>query len=327
MKCLVTGAAGFVGSHLTERLLREGHEVIGIDCFVPYYPRWLKERNLQGLRSDPQFRFIEANLLDVDLAGLLAQGIECIFHQAAQAGVRASWGKEFADYTALNILGTQQLLEAARAHTLRKFVYASSSSVYGDVASLPMREDALPKPLSPYGVSKLAAEHLCYLYWKNHRVPTISLRYFTVYGPRQRPDMAFHRFLRFLLEDQRIPIYGDGEQTRDFTFIDDIVEANFLALRTPVAGEAFNIGGGTTITLNDAISVCEEVSGKRAKLDIRSVEKGDVRQTLADVSRARQYLGYQPKVCLREGLAAEWHWLREIYSSPESRRISRPQNP
>ncbi len=322
MKCLVTGAAGFVGSHLAERLLREGHEVIGIDCFVPYYPRWIKERNLQGLRSDAQFRFIEANLLDVDLSGLLAQGIECIFHQAAQAGVRSSWGREFADYTALNILSTQQLLEAARAHTLRKFVYASSSSVYGDVATLPMREDALPKPLSPYGVSKLAAEHLCYLYWTNYRVPTVSLRYFTVYGPRQRPDMAFHRFLRLLLEDQRIPIYGDGEQTRDFTFIDDIIEANFLASQTPVVGETFNIGGGTTITLNDAISVCEEVSGKRAKLDIRPVAKGDVRQTLADVSRARRYLGYQPKVCLREGLAAEWRWVREIYSSQESRQTS-----
>jgi nucleoside-diphosphate-sugar epimerase len=317
MKCLVTGAAGFVGSHLVERLIREGHEVIGIDCFVAYYPRWIKERNLQGIRCNPQFRLIEANLLDVDLSGLLAEGIECIFHQAAQAGVRASWGKEFADYTSLNILGTQQLLEAARSHTLRKFVYASSSSVYGDVDTLPMREDALPKPLSPYGVSKLSAEHLCYLYWKNYSVPTISLRYFTVYGPRQRPDMAFHRFLRFLLEDRPIPIYGDGEQTRDFTFIDDIVEANFLASQTSVVGDAFNIGGGTTITLNDAIGVCEEVSGKRAKLDIRSVEKGDVRRTLADVSRARQHLGYHPKVSLREGLAAEWHWVRELYSGGE----------
>jgi nucleoside-diphosphate-sugar epimerase len=319
MKCLVTGAAGFVGSHLAERLLRERHEVIGLDCFVPYYPRWMKEKNIEGLLAHPQFRFIEANLLDVDLPELLAQGIECIFHQAAQAGVRASWGKEFADYTSLNILGTQQLLEAARSHALRKFVYASSSSVYGDVTMLPMREDALPKPLSPYGVSKLSAEHLCYLYWRNYGVPTISLRYFTVYGPRQRPDMAFHRFFRFLLEDRPIPIYGDGEQTRDFTFIDDIVEANFLASETAVAGEALNIGGGTTITLNAAIGVCEEVAGTRAKLDIRPVEKGDMRQTLADVSRAKQHLGYQPKVRLQEGLAAEWRWVRELYSSGESR--------
>jgi UDP-glucose 4-epimerase len=314
MKCLVTGAAGFVGSHLAERLLRDGHEVIGIDCFVPYYPRWIKEKNMAGFLPHPQFRFIEANLLDIDLSELLSEDIECIFHQAAQAGVRASWGKEFADYTTLNILGTQQLLEAARSHALRKFVYASSSSVYGDVTTLPMREAALPKPLSPYGVSKLAAEHLCYLYWKNYGVPTIALRYFTVYGPRQRPDMAFHRFLQLLLEDRAIPVYGDGQQTRDFTFVDDIVEANLLAWQTSVVGEAFNIGGGTTVTLQDAIAVCQQVSGKRAKLDIRPVEKGDVRQTLADVSRAKQYLGYEPKVRLREGLEAEWRWVHDLYS-------------
>jgi nucleoside-diphosphate-sugar epimerase len=318
MKCLVTGAAGFVGSHLAERLLREQHEVIGIDCFVPYYPRWIKEKNLEGLRSHPQFHFIEANLLDVDLTDLLAQGIECVFHQAAQAGVRASWGKEFSEYTSLNILGTQRLLEAAKPLALRKFVYASSSSIYGDVTTLPMREDALPKPLSPYGVSKLSAEHLCYLYWKNYDVPTISLRYFTVYGPRQRPDMAFHHFFHLLLEDRPIPIYGDGEQTRDFTFIDDIVEANVLASQAAVVGEALNIGGGTTVTLNEAIDVCEAVSGKRAKLDIQPVEKGDVRQTLADGSRARQHLGYQPKVGLREGLAAEWQWVRQLYHSVTS---------
>jgi UDP-glucose 4-epimerase len=320
MKCLVTGAAGFVGSHLAERLLHEHHEVVGIDCFVPYYPRWIKERNLQGLQAQPQFQFIEANLLDLDLPAILAQGIDCIFHQAAQAGVRASWGKEFADYTALNILGTQRLLEAAKPHALRKFVYASSSSVYGDVTTLPMREDALPRPLSPYGVSKLSAEHLCYLYWKNYGVPTISLRYFTVYGPRQRPDMAFHHFLRLLLEGRPIPIYGDGEQTRDFTFIDDIVEANILASQATVVGVALNIGGGTTVTLHQAIQVCEEVSGKHAQLDIHPVAKGDVRQTLADVTQARQHLGYRPRIDLRQGLAAEWHWVRQLYQSATSQQ-------
>ncbi|HXH09628.1 MAG TPA: NAD-dependent epimerase/dehydratase family protein [Alphaproteobacteria bacterium] len=313
MKFLVTGAAGFVGSHLTERLLGEGHEVVGVDCFVPYYPRELKEKNLAALVPHARFRFIEANLLDLDLPALLAQGIDGIFHQAAQAGVRASWGKEFADYTLLNILATQHLLEAAKTQPLRKFVYASSSSVYGDVTTLPMREDALPKPLSPYGVSKLSAEHLCYLYWKNYGVPTIALRYFTVYGPRQRPDMAFHRFLRLMLQGQPIPIYGDGEQKRDFTYIDDIVEANLLAFQTPLAGEVFNIGGGTTITLIDAIGVCEEVTRRRAKLDIQPAEKGDVRQTLADVSRAAQHLGYHPKVRLRQGLEAEWQWVQELY--------------
>jgi UDP-glucose 4-epimerase len=313
MKCLVTGAAGFVGSHLVERLLGEGHEVIGIDCFVPYYPRAIKEGNLAAVLSHRRFRFIEANVLDLDLPALLAQGIEGIFHQAAQAGVRASWGREFADYTTLNILATQHLLEAAKSASVRKFVYASSSSVYGDVTTLPMREDALPKPLSPYGVSKLSAEHLCYLYWKNFGVPTIALRYFTVYGPRQRPDMAFHHFFRLMLQEQPIPIYGDGQQTRDFTYVDDIVEANLLAYRTPLAGDVFNIGGGTTITLQDAIRICEDVTGRRAKLDIRPVEKGDVRQTLADVSRATAHLGYRPKVDLRQGLAAEWRWVQALY--------------
>jgi UDP-glucose 4-epimerase len=319
MKCLVTGAAGFVGSHLAERLLREGHEVIGIDCFVPYYPRWIKERNLAGLLPQLRFRFLEGNLLDVDLPALLGEGMESIFHQAAQAGVRASWGDEFADYTALNILATQRLLEAVKSHPLRKFVYASSSSVYGDVTMLPMREDALPKPLSPYGVSKLSAEHLCYLYWKNFGVPTVALRYFTVYGPRQRPDMAFHRFLRLLLEERPIPIYGDGQQTRDFTFVDDVVEANLLAGQISLVGEVFNIGGGTTITLREAIGVCEAVTGRRAKLDIRPVEKGDVRQTLADVSHAKRHLGYQPKVRLPQGLEAEWRWVQELYGSGEGR--------
>lgn len=314
MRCLVTGAAGFVGSHLAERLLREGHEVVGIDCFVSYYPRWMKEKNIAGLLDHPRFHFLARDLLQCDLPELLGQGIEYVFHQAAQAGVRASWGEEFADYTTLNILATQRLLEAAKTHPLRKFVYASSSSVYGDVTALPMREDALPKPLSPYGVSKLAAEHLCYLYWKNFGVPTLALRYFTVYGPRQRPDMAFHRFLHAMQEERTISVYGDGEQTRDFTFVEDVVAANLLALEASAAGEVFNIGGGTTITLLDAIGVCEEVVGKRAILKIQSVEKGDVRQTLADVTRAKQYLGYQPRVRLREGLEAEWGWVQTLYT-------------
>ena len=312
MKCLVTGAAGLSDPHLAERLLRERMRSLGSTASCHIIPGGSRKRTWRDCAPILSSISSRPNLLDVDLPDLLAQGIECIFHQAAQAGVRASWGKEFAEYTSLNILGTQQLLEAAKPRALRKFVYASSSSVYGDVTTLPMREDALPKPLSPYGVSKLSAEHLCYLYWKNYGVPTISLRYFTVYGPRQRPDMAFHRFFHLLLEDRPIPIYGDGEQTRDFTFIDDIVEANVLAAQSAVIGEALNIGG-TTVTLNEAIGICEEVSGKRAKLDIHPVEKGDVRQTLADVSRARQHLGYQPKVGLREGLAAEWRWVRQLY--------------
>ena len=211
MRCLVTGVAGFIGSHLAERLLADGHEVCGIDAFIDYYPRSLKERNLEGARAWKNFTFVEGNLLDVNLSPLL-EGVEWVFHQAAQAGVRASWGHEFAHYVDCNILATQRLLESAmRVKTLRRFIYASSSSVYGEATALPVREESnMPQPVSPYGVTKLAAEHLCTLYHRNFGVPTVSLRYFTVYGPRQRPDMAFHRFCKAIVEQQPVRIFGDG---------------------------------------------------------------------------------------------------------------------
>src|ERR671932_1375404 len=194
MRSIVTGVAGFVGSHLAEELLHQGHHVVGIDCFTPYYDAQLKRSNLAHLRRSPHFTFIEADLADADLEALGA-GAEYIFHQAAQAGVRASWGLSFAEYTRHNVLATQRLLEAARTIVgLRKFVYASSSSIYGNVP-LPMVETVRPQPVSPYGVTKLAAEHLCLLYHHSYAIPTIALRYFTVYGPRQRPDMGFHRFI------------------------------------------------------------------------------------------------------------------------------------
>jgi UDP-glucose 4-epimerase len=222
MKALVTGAAGFIGSHLVEQLLSDGADVVGIDSFTDYYARELKNANLAGPRAHPRFRLLESQIQDADLDAVLADRTH-VFHLAAQAGVRKSWGRDFAAYTACNVEATQILLEACSRAQLQRVVYASSSSVYGDDAVMPMHETHRPQPVSPYGVSKLAAEHLCYLYWVGHRVPTVSLRYFTVYGPRQRPDMAFNRFLRAIAAGQPIPLYGDGEQTRDFTFVKDAV--------------------------------------------------------------------------------------------------------
>ena len=242
MKALVTGAAGFIGSTLAERLVADGVDVVGVDSFTDYYPRPMKERNLAGLLAGRGFRFVESRIQDVDLAALLADRTH-VFHLAAQAGVRKSWGRDFAIYTENNIEATQVLLEAAtKAPGLERFVYASSSSVYGDNTPMPFREDAMTQPVSPYGVSKLAAEQLCYLYYANFRVPTVSLRYFTVYGPRQRPDMGFHRFLRATILGEPITVYGDGEQTRDFTFVRDIVAANIAAAVKGVPGRVYNIG-------------------------------------------------------------------------------------
>lgn len=310
MRCLVTGVCGFVGSSLAERLIELGHEIIGIDRFSDYYPRALKESNIQKLRRHKQFRLIEADLAELDLGPALMDGVEHIFHQAAQAGVRASWGKSFESYTRDNILSTQRLLEAAKQNpSLKRFVYASSSSVYGENADLPMREQSLPKPYSPYGVTKLAAEHLCELYRHNFGLPTVSLRYFTVYGPRQRPDMGFHRFIRALLHDQPIRVYGDGHQTRDFTFIDDAVQANIASME----GEAgvYNIGGGSRVTLMQVLQVLGEVTGISPKLLHIEAQAGDVRHTWADTTAALKGLGYSPKIGLKEGLSAQVAWHRE----------------
>jgi len=307
--CLVTGSAGFIGSHIAERLVNDGHHVVGVDCFTDYYPRWIKERNLQTLLATEKFDFVESNLLELDLSKLL-EGVDYVFHEAAQAGVRASWGADFEIYTRNNVLATQRLLEAAKESKLKKFVYASSSSVYGDAKSYPTTEDMTPKPVSPYGVTKLAGEHLCMLYWKNFHVPTVALRYFTVYGPRQRPDMAFHKFIKAILEGKPITIYGDGEQTRDFTFVADAVDANLLAMRSEQVGEVFNIGGGSRITVNGVVRMLEEIIGKDASLKHIAKQKGDVRHTAADITKARKLLGYEPTFDLRKGLELQVEWMR-----------------
>ena len=311
MKALVTGAAGFVGSTLSEKLVAAGHEVVGLDCFIDYYPREMKERNLELLLDDARFRFVEASLVDADLHALV-DGVDTVFHQAAQAGVRASWGDEFLIYSDNNVYATQRLLEACRERSVSKFVYASSSSVYGDTNDLPMREDSRKNPVSPYGVTKLAAEHLVWLYWKNFGLPTVSLRYFTVYGPRQRPDMAFHRFLKAVANDEELRLFGDGEQSRDFTFVDDIVGANIDAAAADVAGEVFNIGGGSRTTMNEVIETMGQICGKTPRVLRLEVQKGDVRHTAADTSHAAKLIGYAPKVSIREGLERELAWLRQV---------------
>jgi nucleoside-diphosphate-sugar epimerase len=306
---LVTGAAGFIGSHLAERLLVEGWLVTGVDCFTDYYSRSAKEQNLATLIGRPGFAFVEADLVSADLRPLLA-GKAVVFHQAGQAGVRASWGEQFELYTRNNILATQRLLEAVKGSDLHRFVYASSGSIYGDAKALPIAEDTIPQPVSPYGVTKLAGEHLCHLYHVNSAVPTIRLRYFTVYGPRQRPDMAFHKFIRAMLRGERIPVYGDGEQTRDFTHISDVVEASVRTIDAP-AGRVFNVAGGSRVTVNHVIGTLEELVGQPALVDRQERQAGDQRHTWADTSAARETLGYVPRVGLHEGLATEVDWLRE----------------
>ena len=310
MKALVTGVAGFIGSHLAERLLADGWQVTGVDCFTDYYPRPFKERNLAAAGSRPGLTFVPADLSTADLAPLV-DGADVIFHLAGQAGVRASWGTSFEAYVHDNIVATQRLLEAVKEKPLQRFVYASSGSIYGDVQTLPIREDTLPHPVSPYGVTKLAAEHLCHLYRANHAVPTVALRYFTVYGPRQRPDMAFHKFIRAMLTNQPFPLFGTGEQTRDFTYVSDVVEATVRAADAPPGG-IFNVSGGSRVTVNHVIATLEELIGRPARADRQDWQAGDQRHTWADATAAREVLGFAPRVGVRDGLAAEVAWLRTI---------------
>ena len=236
--------------------------------------------------------------------------MDYVFHLAAQAGVRASWGKSFEIYTRNNIEATQRLLESYKDMKIKKFVYASSSSVYGD-AELPMRENSLLKPVSPYGVTKLAGEHLCYLYWKNYGVPTVSLRYFTVYGPRQRPDMAIHKFVKAIFNGDTITVYGDGRQTRDFTYVEDVTEANLLAatVNNNLNGEVFNVGGGSRISVNGLIELIEGISGKKAEIKYIEGQKGDVKDTLADITKIAKLLKWRSKVKIEEELRRQIKWM------------------
>jgi UDP-glucose 4-epimerase len=314
MNCLVTGAAGFIGSHLSRRLLKEGLSVIGVDCFTDYYPKWIKENNLSTIKNDSHFTFIEEDINSLDLKQLLNR-VDCVFHLAAQAGVRASWGQSFSEYIRNNIEATQRLLEESKELSLHKFVYASSSSVYGDCPELPMSETSPLLPYSPYGVTKLAAENLCYLYSKNYDVPTISLRFFTVYGPGQRPDMAFHKFFKAIFENKPITVFGAGEQTRDFTYIDDIVDAIFKCIAQGRSGEMYNLGGGNRKMLKDLFPLFEEICEKKISVKWEEIQKGDVPHTLADIQKAKKDLGFDPNTPIDEGLSEEWRWITNLYSS------------
>jgi nucleoside-diphosphate-sugar epimerase len=313
-KILVTGAAGFIGSSLCDRLLADGQTVVGMDSFEDYYPREIKEDNLAGAVGHTAFTLLEQNILDADLAAAL-EGARCVYHLAAQAGVRASWGTSFDVYARNNVLATQRLLEACVAAGVPKVVYASSSSVYGDQTDLPLREHMTPRPRSPYGVTKLAGEHLCLLYTANHGLDTTSLRFFTVYGPRQRPDMAFHKFIRAMTEGREIAMYGDGTQTRDFTYVDDIVGA-LVSASGAGAGTVMNIGGGHRLSLSEAISLLSTTLGIDPKITRLPVEAGDMRDTWADVSRAAAGLGYRPTTALADGLDRECAWFAARFGVP-----------
>jgi len=314
MNCLVTGAAGFIGSHLCQRLLNEGFSVTGIDSFNDYYSRWMKDKNIHPFENHNRFRLISDNLNDIDLSALL-HDIDYVFHIAAQAGVRSSWGKNFSVYTDNNISATQKLLEAAKDSRIQKLIYASSSSVYGLCPELPMTESSPLLPYSPYGVTKLAAENLCQLYFKNFNVPTVSLRFFTVYGPGQRPDMAFHKFFRAMKNNLPIPLFGDGKQTRDFTYIDDIVDANVQSLEKGKAGEIYNVGGGNQKEMKEIFPLLEKITGRKVLLQQEDRQRGDVFHTYADINKAKEDLDFSPKIPLEEGLEREWEWIHNLYSS------------
>ena len=309
MLVLVTGAAGFIGSTLADRLLAEGHRVTALDSFHPYYPRAVKERNAAALRAHPRCRFLEMDLATADIAPAL-DGVESVVHLAAVPGVRASWGETFRDYLDANVLATQRLLEASRARPLHAWIYGSSASVYGDDALAPVDESHLPAPHSPYGVTKLAGEHLAHLYRRNHAVPVVSLRYFSVYGPRERPDKAIQSFLVAARDGTPVRVLGDGSQRRDFTFVGDAVDATVRALERSPVGETMNVARGRTVALAQVLETVERVTGRPLRVLRAEREAGDVRVTSARIDRARRVLGWEPATDLEDGVARQWAEVR-----------------
>ena len=315
MKILVTGAAGFIGSSLCERLLEDANvEVVGIDAFVGPTPKTFTSQNLDNLLKHQRFTFLQENLLEVAWEKTL-EGIEYVYHLAGMPGVRSSWGEDFQNYVAFNILATQRLLEACRHKPLKKFIYASTSSVYGEKRGK-VSEELVPEPLSPYGITKLTGEYLCRVYHKSFRVPIVILRYFTVYGPRQRSDMAFHRFIHAMQQGMPVTIFGDGAQTRDFTYIDDCVAATAAAMNTEgVVGETINIGGKQRASVLDVIALLEQILRQRAKVTFIDRAIGEPKHTWADISKAENLLKYQPAFNLEAGLKNEIDYIEEIYRS------------
>ncbi|MGH7765573.1 MAG: NAD-dependent epimerase/dehydratase family protein [Candidatus Dormibacteraceae bacterium] len=309
-RVVVTGAAGFIGSHLCERLLADGHDVVGIDSFADYYDREHKEENLKGALARSRFSFLEADLVETDLPRAF-EDARVVFHLAGQPGVRPSWGSQFDRYVRDNIVATQRLLETVKDLPIDRVVFASSSSVYGDAEMFPTKETALPRPVSPYGVTKLAAEHLALLYAKNFGVPAVSVRYFTVYGPRQRPDMGFSRFMQALSDGKEIEVFGDGEQTREFTYVSDAVDGTVKAATADVVGQVFNLGGGSRVTINRVLATLEDISRIKVHRHTMPAAPGDPRHTGASINLARERLGWEPRVSLREGLTRQWQWFLE----------------
>ncbi len=319
MNVVVTGAAGFIGSRLSTSLLADGCRVTGIDCLTDFYDERIKLRNLEPLLKHKGFRWLRADLNELPLRRVL-RGAEAVYHLAAQAGVRDSWGEQFDVYIRHNIRATQRLLEAAKGLPLRRFVYASSSSVYGLTPDMPFKETSPLHPLSPYGVSKLAAEDLAFLYFQCYGVPTVSLRFFTVYGPGQRPDMAFHKFFKAIHRSEPITVYGTGRQTRDFTYVDDIVAANRAALERGRPGQVYNVGGGHRERLDHILKILESVCGRPVFVRRGEAQKGDAPHTFADISKAKRELRFAPRTGLADGLAAEWDYIRRIYPARPSAR-------
>ena len=331
MKILVTGAAGFIGSRVAARLLQEGHEVMGVDNFDVYYSRSQKEKNLMPILFHPKFKLVEDNLAEMALVKVV-KGTEAIVHLAAQPGVRGSWGSSFQRYATHNIQVTQKLLEESKANKLKRFVYASSSSVYGDLPPQAgetialLNEESVCKPRSPYGVTKLAAENLVQLYHHEYKMPTVSLRFFSVYGPGQRPDMAFNRFCHNLLHDAAHTIYGDGKQVRDFTFVEDVAEIVAAAVTNQAAvGEVVNVGGGSPCTLMEAVTMLEEISGKTCPKTFLERQKGDVFSTRADTAKLERIFGMKPKTTLREGLARQWEWMQKFVQAEDEEQAIKAQ--
>jgi nucleoside-diphosphate-sugar epimerase len=310
---VITGAAGFIGSHLTERCLSLGWRVTAIDSFTDYYSAAIKRTNIGTLAAHPNCTVVDGDLLSMDLAPLLAD-VAIVFHLAAQPGVRASWD-EFRLYTDLNVNATQRLLETSCNASLERFVLASSSSIYGDAESLPTPEDMTPRPVSPYGITKVAAEHLAQVYWRNFAVPAVCLRYFTVYGPRQRPDMAFHRLISRALAEEPFEMFGDGNQTRDFTFVTDAVAGTIAAGQCAPPGSAYNIGGGSRRSMNSVLDSLGSLVGAPIDRVYRSRQLGDARDTAADITRAKRDLGFEPAFDFEAGLAAQLEWQRATLAS------------
>jgi nucleoside-diphosphate-sugar epimerase len=303
---VITGAGGFIGSHLVDRCLGLGWRVTGVDAFTDYYDESLKRGNLAGAADHPEFSLVEGDLLELELAPIL-NGATTMFHLAAQPGVRTSWDA-FELYVRQNVRVTQRLLHAARELPLERFVVASSSSIYGDAETMPTSEDLAPQPVSPYGVTKVATEHLARLYWRNFGVPAVSLRYFTVYGPRQRPDMAFNRLISAAVADRPFEVFGDGEQSRDFTFVTDAVSGTVAAAQVGAPGGAYNIGGGSRRTMNSVFDTLEELTGSSVRRAYQDRQLGDARDTAADIGRARRDLGFEPTFDFAAGLWAQLEW-------------------